>query len=477
MLAKHSAIYFVGRIVPGIVSLSTLALLTRFMSPQEYGDYALVISGVGLINVVFFQWIGLALGRYYITYKDQQEVVMTVALVAHFSLMFFTGGIITVIFFATSDNHVRWLLGMVVVIGWAQAWFDINLRVAAARLNPSGYSMATAIKSLLGISTGIFLFWIGFGLKGFLAGIAISLLLTSLFFIGYWRSVRLSIFNYEILQKFIKYGAPMAIMYLLIIITDLSDRFFISWLLDTKAVGAYAPAYELAQQSLGMLISVVSLATLPLVINALEKNGQESAQRHIVESGRLLLQIAIPATLGLMILAEDIAMLLIGLKFRNDAIQIIPIIALATFFAGLRSGYFDLAFQLGFRLKGQLIVVAFSALMNVVLNLIFIPFFGVIGAAYATLIALFFALFLSAYLGKKSFPLPPLHIEKYRVILAASLMGVSLYIFRDWHGIIALLVKFVMAIFVYIISCIVLDINDSRLLASNMLLKFKKAYF
>lgn len=233
----------------------------------------------------------------------------------------------------------------------------------------------------------------------------------------------------------------------------------------------------MAQQSLGMLISVVSLATLPLVINALEKNGQESAQRHIVESGRLLLQIAIPATLGLMILAEDIAMLLIGLKFRNDAIQIIPIIALATFFAGVRSGYFDLAFQLGFRLKGQLIVVAFSALMNVVLNLIFIPFFGVIGAAYATLIALFFALFLSAYLGKKSFPLPPLHIEKYRVILAASLMGVSLYIFRDWHGIIALLVKFVMAIFVYIISCIVLDINDSRLLASNMLLKFKKAYF
>lgn len=477
MLAKHSAIYFVGRIVPGVVSLSTLAILTRFMSPQEYGDYALVISGVGLINAVFFQWVGLALGRYYLTYKDQQEVVMTVALVAHLSLMLFTACITAVILLATSDKHVRWLLGMAIVIGWAQAWFDINLRVAAARLNPSGYSMATAIKSLIGISAGIFLFWIGFGLKGFLAGIAISLFLSSLFFIRYWRSVRLSIFNYEILQKFITYGAPMAIMYLLIIITDISDRFFISWLLNTKAVGGYAPAYELAQQSLGMLISVVSLATLPLVINALERHGLESAQRHIVESGRLLLQIAIPATLGLMLLAEDIAMLLIGPEFRHDAIQIIPVIALATFFSGVRSGYFDLAFQLGFRLKGQLIVVAFSALMNVVLNLALIPFFGVVGAAYATLIALFFALFLSAHLGKKSFPLPPLHIEKYRVVLAASLMGLSLYIFRDWHGIVALPVKFLMAIFVYIFSCISLDINESRLLASNMLMKFKKTYF
>ncbi len=64
MLAKYGAIYLVAKFFPAPIALGILAILTRNISPQEYGFYSLTILTAGFINSVFLQWIILGVGRY-----------------------------------------------------------------------------------------------------------------------------------------------------------------------------------------------------------------------------------------------------------------------------------------------------------------------------------------------------------------------------------------------------------------------------
>jgi len=50
MLLRHSALYLLARGVPGIVNFLAVPIYTRVLSPDEYGRYALVIAGVGLVQ-------------------------------------------------------------------------------------------------------------------------------------------------------------------------------------------------------------------------------------------------------------------------------------------------------------------------------------------------------------------------------------------------------------------------------------------
>ena len=84
MLWRHSASYVLARGLPGLLSLATIAVYLRAAGADEYGQYALVIAGVGLANELFFEWLRLALLRCPAGFKgelDVFEAAIAVALV------------------------------------------------------------------------------------------------------------------------------------------------------------------------------------------------------------------------------------------------------------------------------------------------------------------------------------------------------------------------------------------------------------
>ena len=64
MLLRHSAIYLFARLVPSTLSLLGIAIYTRMLGPEDYGLYALVVSGAGLAQVWFFEWLRLSTLRF-----------------------------------------------------------------------------------------------------------------------------------------------------------------------------------------------------------------------------------------------------------------------------------------------------------------------------------------------------------------------------------------------------------------------------
>ena len=474
MVIQHSILYFLGRIIPGAVSLLALALFTRLMSADQYGLYVLAIAAMSMINAVCFQWLNLSLGRYLPAHERQPQALLSTALMGFLVLVVATGALGGAVAWLWPDETLRWLIILAVIISWAQAWFDLNLKIVNARLAPIRYGLPSSVKALIAVSAGTALFFLGLGVIGILLGLMISLLISPLLVWKHWHGFSAKKHDARLLKDFIGYGAPLTLTVMLTLVLDVSDRFFLGLFINAKAVGAYAAAYDLAQQSLGMLMGIVHLAAFPLVVRVLEEKGDEEARNQLRQNAFLLMAISLPATIGFVLLAGNIAAVVLGAAFREGAGHIITIVALAIFVGGIKSYYFDYSFQLACKVRGLIVTVLVAALANVGFNLWWIPVYGVLGAAYATLGAFVVGLFVSMYLGRKVFTLPPLPKETYKVLLASGGMAAGLGLTLNWHGTFMLFTQVILGCSIYVTLLIVLNVAQLRLKLDSFFRKIKE---
>ncbi|MGH8539444.1 MAG: oligosaccharide flippase family protein [Stenotrophobium sp.] len=469
MLIRHSALYLLGRLIPGGVSLLMLALYTRLMTTEQYGHYALVIAGVGIVNAVCFQWLNLSLGRFLPGNKAQSQALLSTALAGFLILVAITGVFGGAAAWLWPDKILRWLIILAVVIGWAQAWSDLNLIIVNAKLEPIRYGAIASSKAVLALGVGVGLFYFGLDVFGILLGLLIGLLVSTLIAGKHWHDFSLHLSSGRWLQLFVNYGAPLTLTYMLTMVLNASDRFLLGWLMDARAVGHYAAAYDLSQQSLGMLMGVVHLAAFPLAVHALEEKGVAGARVQLRQNALILLAISVPATVGLVMLAANISEVILGAAFQENTEKIITLVALTAFVGGVRSYYFDYGFQLAGKIRGQIWVVVLAVIANFGLNLWWIPIWGVVGAAGATLIGSIVGLCASWYLGRKVFALPVFPFEAFKVVLASGGMAVVLFLTLYWRGPVALLEQVSLGCISYAFLLVILDIGKLRFILTRYL--------
>jgi O-antigen/teichoic acid export membrane protein len=461
MLVKHSAVYLLGRVIPAIVSLATLTLYTRILDASEYGSYALIVAAAGVINAFFFQWISLSLGRFLSSEADG-EALLSSALASFIVVILVTGIASGFILWAVSDTTTRSLIVITVTISWAQAWFDLNVKVLNIRLRAGHHSIITSSKALVTFVCGILLFYCGLRFHGVLIGLFVGLLLPTFFLREHWKGTSYSIINPKEFVSILRYGAPLTLSFGSVIILSVADRFLLHTYTSSEAVGRYSAAFDLTQQSLGVLMVVINLAAFPLIVRELNENGIAAAQKQLRDNANVLLTVSFPAAVGLIVLAGNISFVILGEGFQQGAETIISFVALTALLNGIRSYYFDYSFHLSKKLRGQVIAILSAATFNILLNLFLIPVFGALGAAVASLIAASLGLFMSWYLGRKVFPLPGFSNNIYKIGAASVAMGVSLSFIAAERGAAYLIYQLLAGIVCYVFFALVFDIAEVR---------------
>ena len=114
--------------------------------------------------------------------------------------------------------------------------------------------------------------------------------------------------------------------------------------------------------------------------------------------------------------------------------MLIPLIAVVALLRDIKAYYLDLAFHLSRKTVGQMWVTIAAVAVSVGLNLWWIPTFGIVGAAYAAIVAYIVAFLLSALVGRRLFRLPGLTPDAIKVAFAACFMGAVLWQIRDWSA-------------------------------------------
>jgi O-antigen/teichoic acid export membrane protein len=285
---------------------------------------------------------------------------------------------------------------------------------------------------------------------------------------GTWGRVRVTGASPEIWRELLRYGLPLTATFALEFVVSSSDRFLLGALASVDEVGRYAVSYDLGFQSVIALLMIVNLAAFPLSVRAVEARGRAGAETELRQHGTTLLLVALPAVVGLGVLAPNVAEVMIGREFRATAVSALPIIAAAALLSGLKAFYFDLSYQLG-RVTGvQVWISAAAALLNVALNIWLIPRYGATGAAMATVAAYATGCGLSWAFGALGVRLPLPLGDWARVALAAGLMGFALWPLAHFRGAPALVLQCVVGAVSYGALALALDLSGARLLAGRV---------
>ena len=166
-----------------------------------------------------------------------------------------------------------------------------------------------------------------------------------------------------------------------------------------KEVGLYsvsAKIYNLVKQLLNALLIV----SIPRISHEIGNFEQNVVEEHLGKILHTLLLIIFPASVGLLMLSKNIILLFSGNQYIN-AYSSLQILSLALIFATIACFFINVV-MVPYNQEGRvLFATAVSAIANIVLNVIFIPFWGQNAAAVTTLIAEMIMTFMGIYYTRK----------------------------------------------------------------------------
>lgn len=177
-------------------------------------------------------------------------------------------------------------------------------------------------------------------------------------------------------------------------IMNVSDRLMIGKIVGNSAVGIYGTLYTVSSLSL-MVWQAINSSFIPYLFRNIENKSSK-----IKEISLELLSIYSLVAILLTMLAPEIIRILAPIEYY-EAIYIMPPIAAGVFFTSLAQLYSNICVYYK-KTKFVMYPAALSAIINIILNLIFIPQYGYMAAAYTTLFSYVLWGYIQIYLANKT---------------------------------------------------------------------------
>ena len=209
-------------------------------------------------------------------------------------------------------------------------------------------------------------------------------------------------------------------------VVNSSDRYVIALFLGTAYVGYYSPGYTLGNM-VNMFIAPLSFM-LPAVLSKHYDDGNLNDVKTVLSySMKYFLALAIPSVVGLSLLSKPLLTILSTPEIAAQGYLITPFLALAGLLFGLYAIITQiLVLEKKTTITGTIWIVA--AVLNLGLNIIFVPRIGILGAAATTLVAFFLAFILSVYYSFKYLVFDVNATFILKCIVASAIMGVVVVI-------------------------------------------------
>lgn len=198
----------------------------------------------------------------------------------------------------------------------------------------------------------------------------------------YWK------FSLELSVPLIAYSIASQIL-------NVSDRMMISWLVNNSAVGIYSTIYTVSSLSL-LVWHSMHASFVPYLFQNIDDKDRHIGVKKTAFS--IMLLYAVIAIL-LVFLAPEIVRILAPKEYY-EAIYIMPPIAVGVFFTSLSNIYSDIAVYYK-KTRFVMYPAIVAALLNVILNYIFIKLYGYMAAAYTTMVSYICMAILQGYWARK----------------------------------------------------------------------------
>jgi len=482
MLGRSMMAYLPVNIANIVTSFGTIVILTRLLDPLQWGAYSLAMITMHAMHMLLFTWTEAAMARFQARAERNDDVNSHLKTIYRLALYVALAGFVmmmiivkvlplsedlsTVLFIALGSTCITLFLNL-----------GMEAHKAAHRIKR--YSLTYSGHALLSFGIGVlFVMYSPFKASGPFIGIILSLLTIGLIDVIFMlRQMRGGVFQSEKAKTYFKYGVPIGLSLVLTYALNSADSYMIAYLIDIPAQGKYVAGYNLSNRSLEIIFVWVAMAVTPMAITAFEKESSEVSQKIMKDFGATLLWLTLPAATGIALVSQDSGFIL-GEGVREQAIRVMPLIA----FAGLINGFMNFYVHRAFMLSGKTTAFVWAMLppviLNIGLNLVLIPKFGVMGAVWATVICYAVACTIAIILARRYYPLPLPIKAGLEIIGACLFMTVCVYfspISEAWPDFIRLIIKAIIGGIAYLSICLVMNIANCRTVLKNIIEKFRSS--
>ncbi len=407
-LIQSAGVYTLANVINAAIPFLLLPVLTRYLTPADYGMVAMYGVLISFVTpFVGFNVEGAVARQYY----EHDQVDMTVYVSSCFVILLSSTVVVFIIFnilavplsrLTTVPQQWLWT---VVLVCFMQFICRMVLVLWQVRVMPSRYGTFQILQTALNAGLSVVLVVVvGMAWQGRLIGQIIAVFVFAgialvILFRDGWLKFEV---NKQYLRNALNFGVPLIPHTLGGVIITMTDRLFITKMVGLEATGLYTVGYQI-----GMIISILqdsfNKAYVPWLYERL-KMDDITIKIRLVKITYLYFIVIIGISLLLGLIAPWFLAFFVGKQFTDSAIFVVWI-ALGYAFNGMYKMVVNYIFYA--QKTAILAWITFAtALVNVVLNYIFISFNGAIGAAQAT--TLTFALsFVATWLfSNKAYKMP-----------------------------------------------------------------------
>lgn len=369
--------------IKGILFL-TLPILTFFLQPSDYGHLSVLATLVTIFAVLFSLNLDNAVTNYYMRKENKfgEFLFSNILTIAVFQII-----IITFIFLfksciskfvGVSEQDLLWVSFICLIIHY----LNVYLAYLQASEQSKKYAYITSSNKILEIVVMIlFAYFLSsdkYMSKIYAQSIAIVIFLPYLFYKIY--SLCEIKYSFSYVKTALLFGLPLIPHVLSSAIIGQSDRLMINKMLSVSDAGIYSFAYNLGL-SITVLIYAWNSMWQPKFYSYYKDNNLDEIKKSI----NLYSKIISLSTVMIILLMYPLVKFFINEEYLS-ALKLIPLLLLSNAFVFQYLIYVNYAFYLRRTISISIASIA-AAVVNVVVNYIFIPKIGIIAAVLSTFIS------------------------------------------------------------------------------------------
>lgn len=390
---KASLCYLIGNFFNKGLAFLTIPIFTRLLSTTDYGIINTYSSWAGILSMIVGFAMHMSIRNAFVDYKDDTEAYLST--IIKFTLLS-SLGFMLIFYSVVKIFRINISLSLVFICLFHSVASSIIEDVSCYFMMKYNYIKRTILMILPNlISVCIAIFLISYILKKDLyLGKIIPEALTIIIF-----AIILSVcytkkgFNTAYIKHALKISVPLILHGAALNILSNSDRIMITWLADASQAGIYSLVYSLGMVTYAITVSIDGI-WIPWFTNKMKEKSYDEINYITKDYIKLITYIMC----GLIIVSPEILKILAS-KSYWEGIKLIPIIIVANFLFFSYNIYSNLEHY--YKKSNQITALTIlAAVLNLVLNYIFIPKFGYVAAAFTTVISYFVIFILHSIYSK-----------------------------------------------------------------------------
>ena len=382
-LAKGTIVYMIGNMLSKVLQMLILPIITASLLTSEYGYYDLIVTTISLVTpIITFQMIEGMFRNMFNSSEEEQKT--TVSIVTLFLIIggVLLGGIIVLFYYAVPNVQYPILIYLnyisAIVFNYAQ-------KLARCQQKNTEFAISGVINTIVMLGCqAMMLLIFKMNVDGMLLANCISYFASSLYLVYYLNIRKLIDFTAVSRKEFyslFKYSAPLIPNSVGWWLISSSDRYVITYFINSAANGIYSIAGKFSQ----MITFATSVFQLAWQESAIMEENSENRDKFYSNTFNTYMKLLLGGYLVILPFIKMIMPVLVSKEYQIGYLYN-PILLIGAILSAF-SQFYGSAYLVFKKTSGALSTTVVAAIINVLIGIGLTPVLGLYAPALGTAIA------------------------------------------------------------------------------------------